>query len=118
MLIARLFSRAFSILLFFPSSNRKAVSDEEDAREVVRFLALYRTWREEREAVIVETFQPLSVEDRQVVREFLKVPDETKVVERINPALVGSFQIVYKGQIHAYHSDNSLYKLKEFFIYS
>lgn len=118
MLIAQLFSRVFSILLFLPNSNRKTVSAEEDAQEVVKFLALYRAWREEREAVIVETFQALREEDKKVVREFLQVPDETKVIERINPALVGSFQIVYKGQVHAYHSDNSLYKLKEYFIYS
>ena len=95
-----------------------ALREEEDALEVVHFLARYRAYKREREAIIVETPLPLDERDKDSIRLSLGVGVETQLIEKLNPALVNSLQIIYQGRVYSFRNDNRLERLKGFFIYS
>lgn len=117
MKIKKAISQVFSKAILFLKGG-STISHEDELFEVVRVLDLYRFLRDMSKSIIIESFQPLSELDKMMIREFLRVSDDVKIVERTNPALVGSFQLIYKGNVYSYQNGHRLRQLKEAFIYS
>lgn len=117
MAIAKLLSRTISRALLL-LSQRRLRSEDEDLMDVVRVLGVYRSMRDIKESIIVDSFQPISQSDRDFIRGLLHAPEDTRIIERVNPGLVGSFQIIYRGKVYSYQNHYRLQELREFFTYS
>lgn len=117
MWVTRLIIKAFSKPLLI-LSGRRISREGEDLSEVFEVLSAYRSLRDVNNIIFVESFQPLTDSDRENIRKFLRVSEDTKMVEHRSAALIGSLRFTYRGRVYSYQDNNRLHKLKELFIYS
>jgi len=101
---------------FFVGDNGSFGREQDIFDEVFEVLNEYRSRRDRRESIIVESPTPLTDADKRIIRNLLGASENTPIIERRSPGIGAAIQIMYNGTVYTFSEGDRLGRLKSRFL--